>query len=76
MIFIGGQIDGDIPSWSDGTNFDYINWASEGPSNNDGSCVVMRSETIDGSDGKWTPFQCDSALKYICKKFADLPGNF
>ena len=68
VIFTGGKKDGNRFTWSDGNDFDYVNWASDWASTVNDTCIVMISGTINGDDGKWGLFQCDSALKYICKK--------
>ena len=56
-------------SWSDGTPWDYENWAPGEPSG-DGDCLEGRPD----SDGKWNDRGCNiidevhGDLGYVCKK--------
>eukprot|EP00794_Sanderia_malayensis_P003261 gene3261-3742_t len=51
--------------WSDGTAYDYTNWASKEPNDNQGyeNCAEMGY-----LNGKWNDVSCSSYRGYVCKK--------
>ena len=69
-LWLGGWLLDGTWSWSDGTPWDYENWAPGEPSG-DGNCLEIRYE-----DGTWNDLRCDNInvsndiiLGYVCKKY-------
>ena len=48
--------------WSDGTPFDYLNWADAEPNNDEERCVEMYA-----GSRRWNDQVCDSERGYVCK---------
>ena len=56
-------------AWSDGTPWDFSNWAPSEPNNNGGidieDCVQM---FMSDRENQWNDLRCNSERTFVCKK--------
>ena len=50
-------------SWTDGSAWDYDNWAGGGPDSQQGHCVEYSVQTRE-----WTVQSCGEKMNFVCKK--------
>ncbi|XP_055370153.1 ladderlectin-like [Betta splendens] len=57
--------------WSDGSDFDYNNWAENVHDDKDNNCLRMNYEY----DLKWFPTSCRDPLPFVCAKSLSAPPD-
>lgn len=64
-VWIGGKRVDDTWTWTDGTPWDYDNWAKKEPNNNKGKEDVAVIKERD--DNQWNDIQSKTKCEFLCK---------